>query len=95
MLKNFILIGRAEAVSFLVLLLIAMPLKYGFDMPDAVKYVGWAHGFLFVSYVGFLLILGITRGWKLADMALMFGAAFFPAGPFLMESRVLAKYAER
>ena len=94
MLKNFILIGRAEAVSFLVLLLIAMPLKYGLDMPHAVKYVGWIHGVLFVAYVGYLLFLGITRRWKLTDMALMFGAAFFPAGPFLMENRVLAKYAE-
>lgn len=94
MLKNFILIGRAEAISFLLLLLVAMPLKYFFDMPLAVKYIGWAHGGLFVAYVGLLIWLGFSRKWKASDMLLLFGAAFFPGGPFLMENRVLAKYLD-
>ena len=43
--------GIAEGISFLVLLGIAMPLKYLFDQPMAVTIVGWAHGVLFVVFI--------------------------------------------
>jgi hypothetical protein len=43
-------IGIAEGISFLVLLCIAMPLKYFFQQPMAVKIFGWAHGVLFVAF---------------------------------------------
>ena len=42
-------IGMLEGVSFLVLLGVAMPLKYLAGMPAAVKIVGWVHGILFVA----------------------------------------------
>ena len=47
------MIGIAEGISFLVLLLIAMPLKYFMQMPEAVKFVGWVHGALFVAFIYF------------------------------------------
>ncbi|MFZ4057523.1 MAG: DUF3817 domain-containing protein [Ferruginibacter sp.] len=43
-------IGKAEGISFLILLFIAMPLKYFANFPEAVKYFGWVHGLLFVAY---------------------------------------------
>ena len=43
-----------EAISYLILLLIAMPLKYIFDIPEAVKYMGWVHGWLFVPFLPFV-----------------------------------------
>ena len=43
-------VGRLEAISFLTLLGIAMPLKYLGDMPQAVQVVGWIHGVLFVGH---------------------------------------------
>ena len=39
----------AEAVSYLVLLGLAMPLKYLWQMPLAVKIIGSIHGALFVA----------------------------------------------
>jgi integral membrane protein len=62
-------IGLVEGVSFLVLLLIAMPLKYLAGQPLAVKYVGWAHGVLFVLYLLAVLETWISRRWP-------FGRAF-------------------
>lgn len=50
MIKIFRLIGFLEALSFLILLLIAMPLKYIWGQPEAVKIVGSAHGGLFLLY---------------------------------------------
>ena len=44
-------IGLLEGISFLVLLGVAMPLKYVWDEPQAVRGVGMAHGVLFLAYV--------------------------------------------
>ena len=44
-------IGILEGVSYLVLLGIAMPLKYIYAIPEAVKFTGWAHGVLFMAYI--------------------------------------------
>ena len=44
-------VAIAEGISFLVLLLIAMPLKYLANIPQPVTYVGWAHGVLFVAFL--------------------------------------------
>lgn len=52
-LHRFRMIGIAEGISFLILVLIAMPLKYIFHYPQAVKMFGWAHGVLFVSFIYF------------------------------------------
>ncbi|MGN6531837.1 MAG: DUF3817 domain-containing protein, partial [Ginsengibacter sp.] len=43
-------IGIAEGISFLLLLGVAMPLKYLYDFPVAVKVTGWIHGLLFILY---------------------------------------------
>ena len=53
LLRRFRTIGIAEGISFLVLLLIAMPMKYFLKIPEAVKIVGWMHGALFVGYIYF------------------------------------------
>ena len=71
-----------EGMSFLVLLLIAMPLKYAFGQPLAVKHVGMAHGVLFVTYAFLLLIVGLERGWGFRKMALGFVASLVPLGTF-------------
>ena len=55
-LKNLTIMGYLEGTSFLLLLGIAMPLKYMMDIPEAVKYVGMAHGALFIAYILVLLI---------------------------------------
>ena len=44
------LLGNIEGISYLLLLGVAMPMKYYFEMPMAVKITGMAHGVLFVAY---------------------------------------------
>src|SRR5690554_1761314 len=90
--KQFRWLSLAEGTSFLVLLLIAMPLKYMADMPLMVKYTGWAHGLLFVLYVFQLIYLGIELKWKLKRMALFFLAAFLPLAPFYVEKQLKKEY---
>ncbi len=83
--RNLRYIGIAEGISFLVLLLIAMPLKYAFGWPLAVKYVGWAHGVLFVLYG--IAVLGAVRAmkWGLKGVAIAMIASLLPAGTFVLD----------
>lgn len=80
--------GIAEGVSFLVLLLIAMPLKYGFGMPLAVKYIGWAHGFLFVMYVALAYYAKESYNWPFKKFLMAFIAAWLPLGTFFFDARL-------
>jgi integral membrane protein len=83
-----------EGVSFLVLLGIAMPLKYFADLPMAVKWVGWIHGVLFMVFCAALLQTMLLVKWPLARGAMVFVAALLPFGPFLMDRRMREYEAE-
>ena len=50
-LKKFRLINKIEGYSFIILLFIAMPLKYSFGFPIATKIMGMIHGLLFMMFV--------------------------------------------
>jgi integral membrane protein len=80
--------GWAEAVSFLVLLGVAMPLKYAAGRPGAVKIVGWIHGALFIVFCAALLRAHLRGRWTIGRCALVFVAALLPFGPFVVDRRV-------
>jgi integral membrane protein len=81
-------IGIAEGISFLVLLLIAMPLKYVYDYPLPVKYTGWAHGLLFILYVGLVFKAAFTLKWNLLRIGLFLIASFIPLATFFLDSNL-------
>lgn len=78
-----------ESVSFLVLLGIAMPLKYLAGMPIAVKLVGWAHGALFILFCIALAHATLSQRWGVVRTGLIFIAGFVPFGPFLIDKSLL------
>jgi integral membrane protein len=82
------LVALWEAVSFLVLLGVAMPLKYIWHIPIAVKIVGSIHGVLFVTFCIALARAKSFAKWPLSRAALVFIAALFPFGPFLIDRRM-------
>ena len=84
----FAKISFAEGVSFVILLFIAMPLKYFLDQPLVVKYIGWAHGALFIAYCFQGLICAILWKWKFAKVALYFICSLLPFAPFWVERQV-------
>lgn len=79
-----------EGISFLVLLGIAMPLKYFAEMPMAVKIAGWFHGGLFVAVCLLLILVMIKAQWSFLRGAAVFVSALLPLGPFLMDARLRA-----
>ena len=80
--------GIAEGISFLVLLLVAMPLKYIWGWPLAVKYVGWAHGLLFVSYVSLAYYTKEVCNWPFKKFFYAFIAAWLPLGTFVFDRQL-------
>lgn len=82
-------IALIEGISFLVLMGIAMPLKYLMDMPMAVKVVGWIHGVLFIALCVVLLRTMLIAKWPLSRGALVFVAALLPFGPFVVDRRMV------
>lgn len=81
-------IAILEGGSWLLLLGIAMPLKYFADMPMAVRVVGSAHGALFVIFCYALLQVMLKTQWSLARCGLVFVASILPFGPFLLDRRM-------
>ncbi|MGE0494061.1 MAG: DUF3817 domain-containing protein [Vulcanimicrobiota bacterium] len=90
MLKLFRVIAYCEGASFLILLLIAMPLKYLYAMPMAVRVVGTAHGLLFIAYCLLGALVWREQGWSLRTAALAFISAFLPCGPFIFDRKLLS-----
>lgn len=89
LLRLFHAVAIAEGVSFLLLLGIAMPLKYMAGLPLAVHWVGSIHGFLFVAYVALALGLFAVLGWPLSRLPGVFLAAVLPFGTFVLERKWL------
>jgi integral membrane protein len=82
------LVAFLEGVSFLVLLGIAMPLKYLFGQPLAVKHVGMAHGVLFVAYIFLLLAVSLEKSWGFRKLVLGVLVSFLPFGTFWADKRL-------
>lgn len=86
--RNLRVIGIAEGISFLVLLCIAMPLKYMMDMPLAVKYVGWAHGLLFILYIPAVLLARKAMQWNFFQVLVALAASLVPLGTFFLDRQL-------
>jgi integral membrane protein len=87
-LRRFRFVSIAEGVSYLVLVGVAMPLKYAADMPMAVRVVGMAHGVLFIAFVFALAAAARAEGWSTRQSAIAMVAALLPFGAFWLERRL-------
>ncbi|WP_347549187.1 DUF3817 domain-containing protein [Pseudalkalibacillus hwajinpoensis] len=88
-LKLFRGVGYAEGISFLLLLGIAMPLKYLMDLPMAVTIVGALHGGLFVLYLIVILYVTIVKRWSFTKALLAAISSVIPFGPFIFDARLV------
>ena len=88
-LNTFRKISFLEGVSFLLLLGIAMPLKYIWQMPEMVQYVGMAHGILFILYIVGAYILYHQLNWNFKTLGIVVLCSILPFGPFYAERKYL------
>lgn len=94
-LKALFIMGLIEGTSTLVLFFIAMPLKYRWDVPEAVSIVGSVHGLLFVVLVLMFLYGRWTVPLSWGMVGLGFIAAIIPFGPFLIDFKIAQMIRER
>ncbi|MBZ0326265.1 MAG: DUF3817 domain-containing protein [Altibacter sp.] len=87
--KTFKIISTLEAISFLVLLGIAMPLKYIWDMPQYVQVVGMAHGILFILYIAGAYVMYQKLNWSFQTLGIVILCSVLPLGPFYAERKYL------
>lgn len=87
--KRFRIIGQMEGASFLILLGIAMPMKYLLDIPEPVKMIGWAHGLLFILYLIGVAQAKFTLNWSLKQVFFALIASVVPFGPFIIDRQYL------
>ena len=85
------LAGYLEGTSFLLLLGIAMPLKYLAGHPGPVHVFGMAHGIFFLLYVWAVITTAAERRWPMKTMALLLLAALLPFGPFYTDTKLLRR----
>jgi integral membrane protein len=87
--KTLKTVGYLEGWSFLILLGIAMPLKYLMDMPLAVTIVGSLHGLLFVLYIAVILYVWTVKKWPIFRVFLAMLSSVIPFGPFIFDRKFL------
>ncbi|PLR95128.1 DUF3817 domain-containing protein [Bacillus sp. T33-2] len=88
----FRLIGILEGISYLILLFVAMPLKYFANMPLFVQIFGMAHGVLFIMFAIMLLIVWFRHRWSLIWVIGALVASLLPFGTFYLDSRLRKEY---
>ena len=84
-LRQLRLVALLEGTSFLVLLFVAMPLKYLAGLPIAVRIVGSVHGLLFLMFLAALYRAGSQRGWPVSRWAIAFVSSIVPFGTFVFD----------
>jgi len=84
-----------EGISLLLLVFIAMPLKYIYDLPSYVQIIGMAHGVLFVAYMILALMVKGEYKWDFIMIIICFVASFIPFGTFYLDAKFLKKLANK
>ncbi|MBT8244275.1 MAG: DUF3817 domain-containing protein [Winogradskyella sp.] len=85
----FRLIAFLEGVSYLLLLFVAVPIKYLYGDPQYVKLLGMPHGLLFLAYVVLAIWLRPDIKWNQKDFLIVLVASIIPFGTFYVEKKYL------
>lgn len=88
MVKIYRINAFLEGLSFLILLGIAMPLKYYYQQPQMVKIVGMAHGILFVAYILLVVVVKEQLKWNNKQTLLALVASVLPFGTFYADKKL-------
>lgn len=77
-------LGQLESLSLILLVNLAMPLKYLADQPLPVRIGGMLHGLLFMAYLALTLLLAWRHKWPFWFWVQASAAAFVPFGYLIL-----------
>jgi integral membrane protein len=84
----FLIVGKIEGYSYLILLLIAMPLKYFYNTPEYVRPIGSIHGALFVAFMILLALMFFKVKLSFKKSVCAFLLSLVPFGTFFLKKLV-------
>ncbi len=93
MLKIFRVTAILEGISYLMLFGLGMPLKYWANIPEPNKWIGYAHGGLFIGYVILAVMFCMEKKWGLKRFIVLFIASLLPFGTFYIDKKYLKPLA--
>jgi len=87
--NSFRIISFLEGISYLLLLFVAVPIKYFQDDASYVKILGMPHGVLFMLYIVFAIVLQKQMKWNLKTLGVVMIASVLPFGTFYVDKKYL------
>ena len=85
-------LGFLEGSSMLLLLFVAMPVKYLLGEPALVQSVGMVHGILFVLFVMYTIAVKVTERWSFWSITWkVLLSSIVPFGTFYVDKKILSK----
>ena len=88
--KNiFRIVSFFEGISYLLLLFVAVPIKYFQGDVSYVKLLGMPHGILFILHLVLAMMLFKPMKWNYKTLAVVFAAAILPFGTFYVDKKYL------
>ena len=88
--KNFFrIVAFLEGVSYILLLFIAVPLKYWGEDDSYVGSLGMSHGLLFISYLILAFLIKDDEHWKSKDFGIILLASILRFGTFYVDRKYL------
>jgi len=85
MVNIFRITALLEGISYLLLLFVAVPIKYLNGDPQYVKLLGMPHGLLFVAYIVLAIWLKPDFKWSKKDFIIVLLASVIPLEPFMLK----------
>ena len=86
------ILALLEGLSLLVLIGIAVPMKYVSHDPSLVKTIGPILGLLFLLFVIYTISVGIEYKWKFKETTWkVLLACIVPFGTFYVDNKILSK----
>ena len=91
MINIYRLTAFLEGVSYILLLFIAVPIKYLLNEAVYVKILGMPHGVLFILYIVFSIIAKIKYNWNFRKFLVISLVSLVPFGTFYIDKKYLSK----
>ncbi|SDS35588.1 integral membrane protein [Formosa sp. Hel1_31_208] len=87
--NGFRVIAFLEGISYILLLFVAVPIKYFGDDPSYVKLLGMPHGLLFMGYIVLAIMLKQELTWNRKTFMVVLVASIIPFGTFYVDNKYL------
>jgi len=89
MFNTFRITALLEGVSYILLLFVAVPIKYLGNDPTYVKFLGMPHGLLFVAYIVLAYLIKPEQQWANKTFGIVLLASIIPFGTFYVDKKYL------